>query len=114
MSAHTCQTNYQQEPTFNPVLAIYLCLFPIYIIHPLTLSIQLAEKVFLLKSFYFHFHTFITTVASYYDIFRDLVAASLDDEDCQIGGEGVIVEIDEIKMGKRKYNRGHRVEGVWV
>jgi transposase-like protein len=24
------------------------------------------------------------------------------------------VQIDESKFGKRKYNRGHRVEGVWV
>jgi hypothetical protein len=24
------------------------------------------------------------------------------------------VEIDESKFGKRKHNRGHRVEGVWV
>jgi transposase-like protein len=24
------------------------------------------------------------------------------------------VEIDEAKFGKRKYNRGHRVDGVWV
>lgn len=31
-----------------------------------------------------------------------------------LGGEGVIVEIDESKFGKRKYNKGHRVEGVWV
>lgn len=31
-----------------------------------------------------------------------------------LGGPGVIVEIDESKFGKRKYHRGHRVEGVWV
>lgn len=29
-------------------------------------------------------------------------------------GEGVVVELDESKLGKRKYERGHRVEGVWV
>jgi transposase-like protein len=31
-----------------------------------------------------------------------------------VGGENTIVEIDESKFGKRKYNRGHAVEGVWV
>ena len=32
----------------------------------------------------------------------------------QIGGNGVVVEIDESKFGKVKYHRGHRVDGVWV
>ena len=31
-----------------------------------------------------------------------------------IGGEGRTVQIDESKFGKRKYHRGHRVEGQWV
>lgn len=31
-----------------------------------------------------------------------------------IGGAGKVVEIDESKFGKRKYHRGHHVEGQWV
>ena len=31
-----------------------------------------------------------------------------------IGGEGIDVEIDESKIGKRKYNRGKHVEGQWI
>lgn len=32
----------------------------------------------------------------------------------KIGGPGRIVEIDKNKFGKRKYYRGHFVEGQWV
>jgi len=39
---------------------------------------------------------------------------NLDIDHAAIGGEGIIVEIDESKFEKRKFNRGHRVEGVWV
>lgn len=54
------------------------------------------------------------TITDYLGHYRQLVAGSLDEDDCVIGGPGIIVEIDESKFGKRKYNRGHRVEGVWV
>ena len=36
------------------------------------------------------------------------------DSSQKIGGEGKIVQIDESKFGKRKYHRGHHVEGQWV
>ncbi|XP_047521980.1 uncharacterized protein LOC125060908 [Pieris napi] len=32
----------------------------------------------------------------------------------KIGGPGKIVQIDESKFGKRKYNRGRHIEGHWV
>lgn len=54
------------------------------------------------------------TVCAYYKYFRELVADSLDEVDFCIGGPDIIVELDESKFGKRKYHRGHRVEGVWV
>eukprot|EP00112_Aurelia_sp_Birch-Aquarium-sp1_P010896 Seg2305.3 transcript_id=Seg2305.3/GoldUCD/mRNA.D3Y31 product="putative transposase-like protein" protein_id=Seg2305.3/GoldUCD/D3Y31 len=36
------------------------------------------------------------------------------DQSEPIGGRGARVQIDESKFGKRKYHRGHRVEGQWV
>jgi transposase-like protein len=54
------------------------------------------------------------TIVDYYSFFRQLVADSLDTEDWVIGGEGIVVEVDESKFGKRKYNRGKHVEGAWV
>jgi hypothetical protein len=55
-----------------------------------------------------------STVAAFCGHYRQLVADDLDMEDFVIGGEGIIVEVDECKLGKRKHNRGHPVEGVWV
>ncbi|CAB9517970.1 Inherit from opiNOG: protein Hydra magnipapillata [Seminavis robusta] len=49
-----------------------------------------------------------------YLFIRELVGAIVTHDSGQIGGEGIVVEIDESKFGKRKYNRGHRVEGSWV
>lgn len=54
------------------------------------------------------------TVASLRKKFRQLVSDAVEVEDVMIGGEGITVEIDETKLGKRKYHRGHAVEGVWV
>ena len=54
------------------------------------------------------------TVQYYLERIKDFMKIDLDTENNKIGGEGIIVEIDESKFGKRKYNRGHQVNGVWV
>ncbi|KAG0427930.1 hypothetical protein DMUE_5860 [Dictyocoela muelleri] len=42
----------------------------------------------------------------------DSIVSLILNNSCKIGGKGVIVEIDETKFGKRKCNRGRRIEGV--
>jgi IS1 family transposase len=54
------------------------------------------------------------TVVAFWRHFRQLVASTLDLSDTIIGGQGIVVQVDESKLGRRKYNRGHRVEGIWV
>lgn len=53
-------------------------------------------------------------IADYRQFYSQLISSSLDDKDTIIGGPGVTVEVDESKLGKRKYHRGHRVDGVWI
>ena len=39
------------------------------------------------------------TISKYWDYFRQLCSTSLDYEDMIIGGEGIVVEVDESKFG---------------
>ena len=54
------------------------------------------------------------TVTKWFMFFRESCIYSVMEQSEQIGGNGVEVEIDESKFGKRKYHRGHKVEGQWV
>jgi transposase-like protein len=54
------------------------------------------------------------TVIHYIHHLQQLTADTLESEDFIVGGDGIVVEVDETKIGKRKYNRGHRVDGVWI
>ncbi|KAI5646989.1 ISXO2-like transposase domain-containing protein [Phthorimaea operculella] len=58
-----------------------------------------------------------TTIIDWYSYGREVVVIfQLDQQQKRgkIGGEGKIVQVDESKFGKRKYNRGRRLEGHWV
>lgn len=55
-----------------------------------------------------------TTITHLTKYLRKLVSSNLDFVDMVIGGVDIIVEVDESKMGKVKYHRGHRVDGAWV
>jgi IS1 family transposase len=59
------------------------------------------------------------TVAKIISDWYQMIQEDISEENCTIGGydsngERIVVEIDESKFGKRKYYRGHHVEGVWV
>ena len=45
---------------------------------------------------------------------RETCEVTIERNSEKLGGEGKVVQIDERKVGKRKYHRGHRVEGQWV
>ena len=50
-----------------------------------------------------------------WDMFcRETCEVTIQRNSEKLGGEGKVVQIDESKVGKRKYHRGHRVEGEWV
>ena len=55
------------------------------------------------------------SIVHWFNFCREVCIEILEGQEySQIGGEGVEVEIDESKFGKRKYHRGRKVDGVWV
>ena len=57
------------------------------------------------------------TVADWYQYCRELITEeflTIQSETGKIGGVNEIIQIDETKIGKRKYHKGRRVEGAWL
>lgn len=55
-----------------------------------------------------------TTDVDWASFCREVCEVVVMDGSEQIGGKDIVVEIDESKFAKRKYNVGHRVKGGWV
>lgn len=58
-----------------------------------------------------------STISSWFGYFRDRMidaAENLRVQGAQIGGPGMVVQIDEALIGRRKYHRGRVVPGTWV
>lgn len=53
-------------------------------------------------------------VADLYSFTREVFYDHMVKQYTKIGGPLTVVEIDEAKFGKRKFNRGLRVKGQWV
>ena len=57
------------------------------------------------------------TITDWFSYCREVCMISLDtlyERQGLIGGPGCVVEIDESKIGRRKYNVGRMVEGHWI
>lgn len=54
------------------------------------------------------------TVTDYTSFFREVLQDFCYSENKKIGGEHLVVEVDEAKFGKRKNHKGRLIEGQWV
>ncbi|XP_071578802.1 uncharacterized protein [Temnothorax nylanderi] len=54
------------------------------------------------------------TIIDWFNFCRGVCVFWTDKHSVKLGGPGRIVEIDEAKIGKRKYNRGRLVKGNWI
>ena len=73
-------------------------LFMVYVIQNPTATYETLQFYFKIESY--------ATIFEWKSIIYDLMASKLDEESQKIGGIGVVVQIDETAISKRKYNVG--------
>uniref|UniRef100_A0A914PMU4 ISXO2-like transposase domain-containing protein n=1 Tax=Panagrolaimus davidi TaxID=227884 RepID=A0A914PMU4_9BILA len=54
------------------------------------------------------------TMVDWQNFVREVIKNYYYDKVEALGGPGEVVEIDESKFGRRKYHKGHLVEGIWI
>lgn len=54
------------------------------------------------------------TAVDFNSFCREVVIYGSFQTNLVVGGPGIVVEIDESKLGKRKHHRGHHVDGQWI
>lgn len=54
------------------------------------------------------------TASEWSQFMRETCEEAMINNSTQIGGPNIECEIDESKFGKRKYYKGHKVEGQWI
>lgn len=59
-------------------------------------------------------HLTAHTVVDWSSFVREVLIHHATSEHRMIGGPGIVVEIDEAKVGRRKYNRGRYLTGQWI
>nr|XP_034193073.1 uncharacterized protein LOC117610143 [Osmia lignaria] len=55
-----------------------------------------------------------STAVDWTNFCRELMYEWLIKDENQIGGDVIVVEIDEAKFGRQKYNRGRVIQGQWI
>ncbi|XP_031346116.1 uncharacterized protein LOC116172974 [Photinus pyralis] len=74
------------------------------------LMVHYPKKRFIMEELQVSSRTFV----DWSSLCREVCMDYLTRRSVLLGGEGVTVEIDEAKIGKRKCNRGRRIEGQWI
>ncbi|CAD7077814.1 unnamed protein product [Hermetia illucens] len=76
------------------------------------ITVNLPKFSFLLEEFQASSHT----IVDWNNFLREVLVDWAFQKTCKekLGGVGKTVEVDEAKLGKRKYNRGRIIEGQWI